>query len=114
MKYDAIPVVPISAMHGNNVCHKTKKMRWYKGATLIDKLDEIIDPNKPPLNKPLRGVVQDVYPYLQGSIAQQRARGHLHLPVSRLEVDGDCSDGIPPVCSFQFLLFVSQSLHSRQ
>jgi elongation factor 1-alpha len=38
-------------------------MKWYKDATLIDTLDDYITPSKLPLNKPLRGVVQDTYPY---------------------------------------------------
>jgi len=38
-------------------------MGWYKGPTLIETLDEKIVPLSLPLNKPLRGVVQDVYPY---------------------------------------------------
>jgi elongation factor 1-alpha len=38
-------------------------MPWYKGPTLIETLDEKVIPTTLPLNKPLRGVVQDIYPY---------------------------------------------------
>lgn len=56
-----MPMIPISAMEGDNVYNKSEKTKWYKGATLIETLDQIITPTKLPLNKPLRGVVQDVY-----------------------------------------------------
>lgn len=61
--YTDVPMVPISAMKGDNVYRKSEKMKWYKGFTLIETLDETITPSKLPINKPLRGVVQDVYPY---------------------------------------------------
>ncbi|RLI67718.1 MAG: elongation factor 1-alpha [Candidatus Gerdarchaeota archaeon] len=61
--YRDISMIPISAMKGDNVYKKSKKMEWYKGHTLIEALDEKIAPPLLPLNKPLRGVVQDVYPY---------------------------------------------------
>lgn len=61
--YSNVPIIPISAMKGDNVYKQSEKMKWYKGATLIETLDESITPSKLPLNKPLRGVVQDNYPY---------------------------------------------------
>ena len=61
--YRDVPMIPISAMKGDNVYKKSKKMQWYEGSTLIETLDEKIAPPLLPLNKPLRGVVQDVYPY---------------------------------------------------
>ena len=61
--YNDVPMVPVSAMEGDNVYKKSRKMGWYKGPTLIETLDEKIVPLSLPLNKPLRGVVQDVYPY---------------------------------------------------
>jgi len=61
--YGDVPTIPISAMKGDNVYKRSERMKWYKGATLIETLDESITPSKLPLNKPLRGVVQDVYRY---------------------------------------------------
>jgi len=61
--YRDVPMIPISAMKGDNVYKKSRKMQWYNGQTLIETLDEKIAPPLLPLNKPLRGVVQDVYPY---------------------------------------------------
>lgn len=61
--YSDVPMIPISAIKGDNVYKRSERMKWYKGATLIDTLDESITPSKAPINKPLRGVVQDIYPY---------------------------------------------------
>lgn len=61
--YRDVPMIPISAMKGDNVYKRSRIMKWYKGTTLIDTLDENIAPSKLPVNKPLRGVVQDIYPY---------------------------------------------------
>ena len=38
-------------------------MPWYKGLTLIETLDQKLIPKSNSLNKPLRGLVQDVYPF---------------------------------------------------
>jgi elongation factor 1-alpha len=59
--YQDVPMIPVSAMEGDNIFKKSNKMWWYKGSTLIDTLDESIVPRTLPLNKPLRGVVQDIY-----------------------------------------------------
>lgn len=59
--YHDVPMIPVSAMKGDNVFKKSEKMQWYKGLTLIDTLDKNIIPHTLPINKPLRGVVQDVY-----------------------------------------------------
>lgn len=61
--YKNVPMIPVSAMKGDNVYKKSEKMTWYKGLTLIDTLDQKITPRTLPLNKPLRAVVQDVYLY---------------------------------------------------
>ena len=61
--YRHVSMIPVSAMSGDNVYTKTKKMKWYIGPTLIDALDETIHPPISPSNKPLRAVVQDTYPY---------------------------------------------------
>lgn len=61
--YTEMPMTPVSAMEGDNVYKKSEKMKWFKGPALIQTLDETISPIGLPLNKPLRGVVQDVYSY---------------------------------------------------
>ncbi|NIO36967.1 GTP-binding protein [Candidatus Bathyarchaeota archaeon] len=59
--YKNIPMIPVSAIRGDNVYNKSPRIKWYKGPTLIETLDENITPSKLPANKPLRGVVQDIY-----------------------------------------------------
>jgi len=54
-------IVPLSALTGENVFKKSKKMQWFKGSSLIDTLDKTVSPSRPPIDKPLRGCVQDVY-----------------------------------------------------
>jgi len=61
LEYEDTPKIPISAMKGDNVFTKSRKMKWYEGKTLIDILDDTITPSALPVNKPLRGFVQDVY-----------------------------------------------------
>lgn len=60
-KIDTIPFVPVSAFVGDNVFHKSDKMPWYKGPTLIEAMDLTIQPPEQPIDKPLRIPIQDVY-----------------------------------------------------
>lgn len=59
--YENTPMTPISALTGDNVFTESKKMEWYEGLTLIETLDKTISPSTPPVNKPLRAFVQDIY-----------------------------------------------------
>merc|ERR1711948_239294 len=68
----AVPFVPISGWHGDNMINASDKMSWYKGwkverkegnangMTLLEALDSIIPPSRPS-DKPLRLPLQDVY-----------------------------------------------------
>merc|ERR1712131_128572 len=68
----AVPFVPSSGWHGDNMLETSKNMSWYKGwkierkegnasgTTLLDALDAIIPPQRPS-DKPLRLPLQDVY-----------------------------------------------------
>jgi len=60
-KIENIPFVPVSAFVGDNVFHKSDKMPWYKGPTLIDAMDSTIQPPEQPIDKPLRIPIQDAY-----------------------------------------------------
>ena len=60
-KVDAMPFVPVSAYVGDNVVHKSDKMPWYKGPTLVDAMDSTIQPPEQPVDKPLRIPIQDAY-----------------------------------------------------
>ena len=59
--YEKTLKIPISAMEGDNVFKKSQNMTWYDGLPLIDALDNLISPSILPVNKPLRGFVQDIY-----------------------------------------------------
>jgi len=68
----AIPYVPISGFHGDNMLEASDKMSWYKGwnierkegnasgKTLLEALDAILPPARP-TDKALRLPLQDVY-----------------------------------------------------
>jgi len=68
----AVPFVPISGWHGDNMLEASTNMSWYKGweikrkdgdakgTTLLEALDAIIPPSRP-TDKPLRLPLQDVY-----------------------------------------------------
>lgn len=61
LEYKNPPIVPLSALDGENVFKKSKKMPWYNALSLIDTLDKTLNPSTPPVDKPLRGCVQDIY-----------------------------------------------------
>ena len=68
----AVPFVPISGWHGDNMLATSPNMSWYKGwnierkegkasgTTLLEAFDAIIPPARP-TDKPLRLPLQDVY-----------------------------------------------------
>lgn len=68
----AVPFVPISGWHGDNMIEESSNMTWFKGwgverkegnasgKTLFNALDAILPPSRP-TEKPLRLPLQDVY-----------------------------------------------------
>lgn len=52
--------IPTSGWKGDNLIKKSENMKWYDGPTLLEALDEFVEPEKP-INKPLRIPLQDVY-----------------------------------------------------
>ncbi len=60
-KTDKVPFVPVSAYVGDNVVKKSTNMPWYKGATMLQTMDQSVTVPEKPVNKPLRLPVQDVY-----------------------------------------------------
>merc|ERR1711973_258053 len=68
----AVPFVPISGWHGDNMIQPSTNMSWYKGwkverkegnasgMTLLEALDAVIPPTRP-TDKPLRLPLRDVY-----------------------------------------------------
>lgn len=61
LDYDAVPIVPVSALNGDNVTSISDRMGWYQGGTLVEVLDSTVKLPQPLSEKPLRCVVQDVY-----------------------------------------------------
>ena len=57
---DKIQFIPVASLPGENVAKKSSQMPWYKGATLLESLDNLNPPDKP-TNLPLRLPIQDVY-----------------------------------------------------
>lgn len=59
-KTDDMPIIPISGWVGDNMLTRSANMKWYKGKTLLEALDNITEPVRP-VDKPLRLPLQDVY-----------------------------------------------------
>src|SRR6266516_4450715 len=57
---EACAVIPASAKQGENVARASMKMKWYCGASVLEALD-LLQPQKPDVDLPLRFCVQDVY-----------------------------------------------------
>jgi len=55
-----VPFVPISGWAGDNMLEKSDNMKWYKGKSLLETLNDIVPPERP-TGKPLRLPLQDVY-----------------------------------------------------
>jgi bifunctional enzyme CysN/CysC len=52
--------VPASAKTGENVAIRGKQMKWHRGPSVLEALD-LLEPEKPDVDLPLRFCVQDVY-----------------------------------------------------
>ncbi len=59
-KDEQIAIIPVSAWMGDNVAKPSANMAWYKGQTLLQRLDILSAPALP-TDKPLRLPIQDVY-----------------------------------------------------
>ncbi len=55
-----IPFIPISAFKGDNATKDKGELKWWKGPSLLEALDNLTAPDKP-TDKALRLPVQDVY-----------------------------------------------------
>jgi elongation factor 1-alpha len=59
-KVDEIPFIPMSGLMGDNLAKPSENMKWWKGPTLLQALNNLKVPDKP-TKLPLRVPVQDVY-----------------------------------------------------
>src|SRR3954466_3287248 len=55
-------IVPISAREGDNMVEHSARMSWYQGPTVLQALDGF-EHEEPPVGRPLRLPVQDVYKF---------------------------------------------------
>lgn len=60
LRLEARTIIPAAAKQGENVARATMKMKWYCGANVLETLD-LLQPQKPDVDLPLRFCVQDVY-----------------------------------------------------
>ena len=60
LRLNARTFIPASAKEGENVAQASMKMNWYCGATVLEALD-LLEPQKPDVDLPLRFSVQDIY-----------------------------------------------------
>ncbi len=56
----AMEFVPVSALKGDNIAEASKKMSWFNGNSILSALDSF-EKAPPPIKKPFRMPVQDVY-----------------------------------------------------
>ncbi|WP_342304549.1 translation elongation factor EF-1 subunit alpha [Methanolobus sp. ZRKC5] len=59
-KASEIPFIPTSAFEGDNISDSSANTPWYKGPSILEALDLLVEPDKPD-NLPLRIPVQDAY-----------------------------------------------------
>ncbi|MEM2875129.1 MAG: translation elongation factor EF-1 subunit alpha [Candidatus Hadarchaeales archaeon] len=52
--------IPIAAFHGEGIKAHSAKMPWYRGPTIIEAIEALVEPPKP-VEKPLRVPIQEVY-----------------------------------------------------
>ncbi len=60
LSLEARAFVPASAKSGENVASASKKMKWYRGPSVLEAFD-LLEPPKQDVDLPLRFCVQDVY-----------------------------------------------------
>jgi len=59
----ATAIIPITARHGEMVAHRSPKLDWYQGPTLLEALDKFESTAVAPEVLPLRFSVQDIYKF---------------------------------------------------
>ena len=85
-KVDEIPFIPVSAFKGDNATKKSDKLGWYKGPTMLQSLDTIVQPSKP-TKLPLRLPIQDVYTITGiGTVPVGRVETGILLPDMKISV----------------------------
>src|SRR3989344_1480005 len=82
---DKIPFIPYSAYNGDNIKVKSDKTPWYSGPTLLEALDQLVEPKKP-TEKPLRLPIQEVFTITgQGTVPVGSVVGPTNTPPTVVE-----------------------------
>lgn len=58
---EQMPFIPISGLEGDNLTESSENMPWYDGPTLVEALDEYVEPPPELTDKPFRLPIQKVY-----------------------------------------------------
>jgi len=61
-----VSFIPISAREGDNIASHSERMEWYKGATVLEQLDQFAS-EKELHEKPFRFPVQDIYKFTRSN-----------------------------------------------
>ena len=56
--------LPAAAREGDNIATRGDRLAWYEGPTVLEML-RVFEPERPPVNRPFRMPVQDVYKFTQ-------------------------------------------------
>jgi bifunctional enzyme CysN/CysC len=74
--------IPVSGMHGDNIASLSPRMDWYKGPTVLEALDGFTK-EPPPLDKPFRMPVQDIYKFTRAGDTRRIIAGTVETGVIR-------------------------------
>ena len=66
IKVTPVSFIPISAREGDNIASHSERMAWYKGATVLEQLDQFVS-EKELHEKPFRFPVQDIYKFTRSN-----------------------------------------------
>ena len=62
LEIEPVVFIPVSGLRGDNVANRALALPWYAGPTVLEVLDRFIS-EPPPIEKPFRMPVQDVYKF---------------------------------------------------
>ena len=62
--FRSVEFIPVSGFHGDGLAEKSPKMPWYRGPSLMEKLESFSSPSSSE-DRPVRLLVQDVYRFTE-------------------------------------------------
>ena len=84
-KIDVRPAcfIPVAGRHGDNIASRSALMPWYDGPTVLETLDRF-ETEPPPVDKPFRMPVQDVYKFTAAGDDRRIVSGTIEAGVVRV------------------------------